>query len=119
LEAEAESVCLNPMKIGEKLFQIGHMIVSFVPPHFWAQVVSTVIYLINIQPSSVLQGGILFEHLCDMTSDYFSLHLFSCVCYVPLAPRVRTKALFVCTFDFKLFEKLADGWLFDFRCWLL
>jgi hypothetical protein len=67
------------------------MIASSVPPHFWAEAVSTVTYLINIQSSSTLQGGIPFERLCDKTSDYSSLHLFGCVCYVLLAPRERTK----------------------------
>jgi hypothetical protein len=67
------------------------MIASSVPPYFWADAVSTATYLINIQPSSTLQGGIPFEHLCCKTADYFSLHLFGCVCYVLLAPRERTK----------------------------
>jgi hypothetical protein len=67
------------------------MIVSSVPPHFWAEPVSTATYLINIQPSSGLQGGIPFECLCGKTPDYSSLHLFGCVCYVLLAPRERTK----------------------------
>jgi hypothetical protein len=30
------------------------MIASYIPPHFWAVAVSTVTYLINIQPSSTL-----------------------------------------------------------------
>jgi hypothetical protein len=47
--------------------------------------------LINIQPSSSLQGGIPFERLCGKTPDYCSIHLFGCVCYVLLAPRERTK----------------------------
>jgi hypothetical protein len=51
------------------------MIASSVPPHFWAEAVSNTTYLINIQPSSALQGGIPF----------------GCVCYVLLAPRERTK----------------------------
>jgi transposase InsO family protein len=67
------------------------MIASSVPLHFWVEPVSTVTYLINIQSSSVLQGGIPFERLCGKTSDYSSRHPFSCVCYVLLAPRERTK----------------------------
>jgi hypothetical protein len=67
------------------------MIASSVPPHFWAQAVSNTTYLINIQPSSALQGGIPFERLYGKTSDYSSLRLFSCVCYVLLAPHERTK----------------------------
>jgi hypothetical protein len=67
------------------------MIVSSIPPHFWAEVVSTATYLINIQPSSALQSGIPFERICGKTPDYSSLRLFGCVCYVLLAPRERTK----------------------------
>jgi hypothetical protein len=69
------------------------MIASSVPPHFWAEAVSTATYLINIQPSSALQGGIHFEHLYGKTLDYSSLHLFGCVCFVLLAPRERTKLI--------------------------
>jgi hypothetical protein len=67
------------------------MIASSIPPHFWAGAVSTITYLINIQPSLALQGGIPFERLCGKTSDYSNLHLFGCVCYVLLAPHERTK----------------------------
>jgi hypothetical protein len=75
------------------LLETAHtlMIVSSVPSHFWAEVVSTATNLINIQPSSTLQGGIPFEHLCGKTSDYSSLHLFGCVCYVLLTPHECTK----------------------------
>jgi hypothetical protein len=69
------------------------LIASSVPPHFWAEVVSTATYLINIQPSSTLQGGIPFECLCGKTPNYSSLHFFGCVCYVLLAPRERTKLI--------------------------
>jgi hypothetical protein len=69
------------------------MIASSVPPHFWVEPVSTATYLINIQLSSALQGGIPFERLCDKTPDYSSLRLFDCVCYVLLAPRERTKLI--------------------------
>jgi transposase InsO family protein len=67
------------------------MIASSVPPHFWVEAVSTATYLINIQPSSTLQGGIPFDRLCAKMLDYSSLHLFGCVCYVLLAPCEHTK----------------------------
>jgi hypothetical protein len=67
------------------------MIASSVSPHFWAEVVSTATYLINIQLSSALQVGIPFERLCGKTPDYSSFCLFCCVCYVLLAPHECTK----------------------------
>jgi hypothetical protein len=67
------------------------MIASYVPPHFWAEVFSTATYLINIQPSLVLQGGIPFECLCGKMPDYSSLRIFGCVCYVLFAPHECTK----------------------------
>jgi hypothetical protein len=75
------------------LLETAHalMIAYSVPPHFWAEAVSTVTYLINIQPSSALQGGITFERLCGKANDYSCLHLFGCVCYVLLAPRECNK----------------------------
>jgi transposase InsO family protein len=45
------------------------MIASFLPPHFWAEVVSTSVYLINIQPSATLHGGIPLEHLSGRSPD--------------------------------------------------
>ena len=67
------------------------MITSSIPRHFWAKVVPTVTYLINIQPSSSLHGGIPYERLCGKLPDYSCLCLFGCVCYVLLAPHERTK----------------------------
>jgi hypothetical protein len=66
------------------------MIASSVPTHFWVEATSTATYLINIQPSSALQGGIPFEHLYGKMLDYSILHLFSCVYYVLFAPREHT-----------------------------
>jgi hypothetical protein len=62
------------------------MIASSLPPHFWAEVVATLAYLINIQPSAALQGGIPLERLSGHSLDYSMLHLFGCVCYVLLPP---------------------------------
>jgi hypothetical protein len=67
------------------------MIASSLPTHFWAKAVSTSVYLINIQPSAALQGGIPLEHLSGHSPDYSTLCLFGCVCYVLLAPRECTK----------------------------
>jgi hypothetical protein len=67
------------------------MIASSLPPHFWAEAVATSTYLINIQPSAALQGGIPLERLSGGSPDYSTLRLFGCVCYVLLPPRERTK----------------------------
>jgi transposase InsO family protein len=55
------------------------MIVSSVPPHFWAEAISTATYLTNIQPSSALKGGIPYERLLGHPPDYSSLRLFGCL----------------------------------------
>jgi transposase InsO family protein len=67
------------------------MIASSLLPHFRAEAVSTSAYLINIQPSAALQGGIPLERLSDRSPDYWMIRLFGGVCYVLLAPRERTK----------------------------
>ena len=75
------------------LLEMAHalMIAASLPPHFWAKAISTSAYLINLQPSAALQGGVPFERLFDHSPDYSMLRLFGCVCYVLLAPRERTK----------------------------
>ena len=67
------------------------MIAASLPPHFWAEAVSASTYLINIQPSAALQGGIPMERLSGRSPDYSALRMFGCVCYVLLAPRERNK----------------------------
>src|SRR4051812_5036196 len=54
------------------------MISSCLPPHSWAEAVATLTYLINIQPSAALQGGIPLERLFGHSPDYFMLRLFGC-----------------------------------------
>ena len=46
------------------------MIASSIPPHFWAEAISTATYLINIQPSSSPHGGIPYERLCGKLPSY-------------------------------------------------
>jgi hypothetical protein len=67
------------------------MIASSLPPHFWAEAVTMLAYLINIQPSAALQGGIPLERLSGHSLDYSMLCLFGCVYYVLLPPRECTK----------------------------
>jgi hypothetical protein len=45
------------------------MIAASLPPHFWAEAVSTATYLVNIQPSAALQGGIPLEYLSGCAPD--------------------------------------------------
>ena len=46
------------------------MISSFVPAHFWGEAVSTAVYLINLQPSSRLQGKCSGEILFGSPPKY-------------------------------------------------
>jgi hypothetical protein len=67
------------------------LISSFVPTHFWGGAISTVVYLINRQPSSKLSNKCPSEVLFGTPPSYDHLRVFGCTCYVLLAPRERTK----------------------------
>jgi hypothetical protein len=67
------------------------LISSFVLSHFWSEVVSTAMYLINRQPSSKLSGKSPGEVLFGTPPQYDHLRVFGCICYVLLPPHERTK----------------------------
>jgi hypothetical protein len=88
------------------------MIATSLPHHFWAEGVSASSYLINIQPSAALQGGIPLEHRFARSLDYSTLRLFGCICYVFLAPRERTKL----TLSLSVFLSYSDEHK-GYWCW--
>ena len=64
---------------------------AFIPPHFWADAVSIVVYLINLQPSTFLRRCSPGECLHGTFPGYDHLRVFGCRCFVLLPSRERTK----------------------------
>lgn len=67
------------------------MLESSVPPRFWVEALSTVVYLINHLPSPTLHLDSPYSHLFGVPSYYNSLHVFGCICFVHLPPIKRHK----------------------------
>ena len=61
------------------------------PLQFWADAVDTAVYLINIGPSSSLDGGIPEETCTGKKVNYSFLKPFGCEAFVHINKENRTK----------------------------
>lgn len=50
--------------------------------HFWAEAVTTTVFLINRQPSSALEGCIPYERLFGSPPSYHHLRCFGCMLFL-------------------------------------
>ena len=62
-----------------------------VPECFWGEAALTTVYTINRIPSLTTHKKSPFELLYDKLSDYSSLRVFGCVCFVSLPSHERNK----------------------------
>jgi hypothetical protein len=62
-----------------------------VPSQFWVEALSTVVFLINRLPSTVIDFDSPFFRLFKTHPDYSYLHTFGCVCFVHLPQFERNK----------------------------
>ena len=62
-----------------------------VPPRFWVETLSIVVYLINRLPSQQLNFDSPYFRLFAMKPNYHMLHTFGCVCFVHLPSHERHK----------------------------
>ncbi|CAN1328581.1 Retrovirus-related Pol polyprotein from transposon TNT 1-94, partial [Linum perenne] len=64
---------------------------SRVPSQFWVETIQTVLYLVNRQPTPVLDNNSPFGVLYGNQPDYSRLRVFGCTCFVLLPKKDRTK----------------------------
>ena len=75
-------------------FLIPFVHFSYLPPClnvFLGKATLTVVYIINRLPSPTTHNKSPFEFLHARFSDYSSLRVFGCVCFVSLPPHERNK----------------------------
>ena len=60
------------------------LISAYVPRCLWVEAVLTVVLLINITPSSLLDNTFPYSHLFNTQFDFSSLPTFGCVCFALL-----------------------------------
>lgn len=81
---------------------------------YWGECVKTIVHIINIMPSSILQDKIPYELLYGTKVDLSFLKSFGCVCFVKTNPIVRDKfmekaqsCIFIgCPYDHKAYKLL-------------
>ncbi|KAL2621793.1 hypothetical protein R1flu_001998 [Riccia fluitans] len=61
------------------------------PPEFWAEVVNTAAYLVNLSPCSAVQLKTPFELWHKWVPDYSRLRVFGCIAYAHTPRENRTK----------------------------
>ena len=67
------------------------LISASLPKRFWGEAALTTVYTINRIHSPTTHNKLPFELLYGQTSDYSSLRVFGCACFVSLPPHERTK----------------------------
>jgi hypothetical protein len=61
------------------------LIHAAIPPPYWAEALSTAVFLTNRRPSSSIHNGIPYHLLYRKMPDYSLLRVFGCLCYPNLS----------------------------------
>jgi hypothetical protein len=67
------------------------LIHATMPPTYWVEALSIVMFLINRRPSSSINNGIPYYLLHHKMLDYSILRVFGCLCYRNLSATTRHK----------------------------